>query len=256
MLPEICHIGPFTVFSYGLMLVLAFFAAAFLAARQAKREKVEAEKIFNLLFFVFISGIIGSRVFYVLINFDFYLREPLEMIMLQHGGMAWFGGLIFGFSVGCLFIKKNKMSLLKTLDLLAPFIALGQAIGRIGCLLNGCCFGKPSESGLYFKVFDRLLIPAQLYSSLSLLLIFFILRFLQDRKHLAGEIFYSYLFLYSLKRFFIEFLRNDNPGIFYGLTLFQLLSLGLFFFSLAMMIRLFRKSGDGSIFQPGQPTEK
>ncbi|MDP2044527.1 MAG: prolipoprotein diacylglyceryl transferase, partial [Candidatus Omnitrophota bacterium] len=140
------------------MLVLAFFAAAFLAGRQARREKVDAEKIFNLLFFVFISGIVGSRVFYVAINFPFYLRDPLEMIMLQHGGMAWFGGLIFGFAAGSLFIKKNKMGLLKTLDLLAPFIALGQAIGRIGCLLNGCCFGKPAEFGL--------LIPTQLYSSL------------------------------------------------------------------------------------------
>ncbi len=240
MLPEICHIGPFTVYSYGLMLVLAFFTAAFLAARQAQREKADAEKIFNLLFFVFISGIIGSRVFYVAINFPFYLRDPLEIIMLQHGGMAWFGGLIFGSAAGILFIKKNKMYLLKTLDLLAPFIALGQAIGRIGCLLNGCCFGKPAEFGL--------LIPTQLYSSLLLLLIFFILRFLQDRKHPAGEILYSYFFLYSLKRFYIEFLRNDSPRIFYGLTLFQLLSLALFFFSLAMMIRLFRKLGDGSIF--------
>ena len=240
MLPEICQIGPFTVFSYGLMLVLAFFSAAFLAARQARKEKADADKIFNLLFFVFISGIVGSRVFYVAINFPFYLRDPLEMIMLQHGGMAWFGGLIFGFSAGSLFIKKNKMSLLKTLDLLAPFIALGQAIGRIGCLLNGCCFGKPSEFGLYFAVFDKILIPTQLYSSLLLLLIFFILRSLQDRKHPAGGIFYSYLFLYSLKRFFIEFLRNDSPRIFYGLTLFQLLSLGMFFFSLAMMVSLFR----------------
>lgn len=240
MLPEICHIGPFTVFSYGFMLVLAFFSAAFLARRQALKEKLDAQKIFNLLFFVFISGIAGSRIFYVMINFSFYLRDPLEMIMLQHGGMAWFGGLIFGFSAGCLFIKKNRMSLLKTLDLLVPFIALGQAIGRIGCFLNGCCFGKPAEFGLYFPVFDRVLIPTQLYSSLFLLLIFFILRFLQNRKHPAGEIVYSYLFLYSLKRFFIEFLRNDSPRIFYGLTLFQLLSLTLFFFFLTMLIRLFR----------------
>ncbi len=240
MLPEICHIGPFTVFSYGLMLVLAFFSAAFLAGRQARREKLDPDKIFNLLFFVFLSGIIGSRVFYVAINFPFYLREPLEMIMLQHGGMAWFGGLIFGFSAGCLFIKKNKMSLLKTLDLLAPFIALGQAIGRIGCLLNGCCFGKPAEFGLYFPVYERVLIPTQLYSSLLLLLIFFILRSLQKKRHPAGEVLYSYLFLYSLKRFLIEFARNDSPRIFYGLTLFQLLSLSVFFFSLVMMIRLFR----------------
>ena len=239
MLPEICRIGSFTIYSYGLMLVLAFFVCAYLSSLQAKKENFDSETIFNLLFLVFIFGIIGSRVFYVLINAGFYLRNPLEIIMLQHGGMAWFGGLIFGTTAAILFIKKHKMNLLKTLDLLVPFIALGQAIGRIGCLLNGCCFGRESEFGIYFKVFDKVLIPTQLYSSLLLLLIFMVLRFKQDAKHLPGEILCSYLFLYSLKRFFVEFLRNDSPRIFYGLTLFQILCLVMFFLSLGMFIKLF-----------------
>jgi len=239
MLPEICRIGSFTIYSYGLMLVLAFFVCAYLTSLQAKKENLDPERIFNLLFLVFIFGIIGSRIFYVLINALFYLHNPLEIIMLQHGGMAWFGGLIFGLAAAVLFIKKHKMNLLKTLDLLAPFIALGQAIGRIGCLLNGCCFGRESEFGIYFKVFEKILIPTQLYSSLFLLLIFIILRFKQDNKHLPGEILCSYLFLYSLKRFFIEFLRNDSPRIFYGLTLFQILCLAMFFISLGIFIKLF-----------------
>jgi len=239
MLPEICHIGNFTIYSYGLMLVLAFFVCAYLSSFQARKEGMDAEQIFNLFFYIFIFGIIGSRLFYVLLNFRFYLQNPLEIIMLQHGGMAWFGGLFFGSATAILFIKKHKMELLKTLDLLVPFVALGQAIGRIGCLLNGCCFGRESEFGLYFKVFDKILIPTQLYSSLLLILIFVILRFKQDRKHLPGEILCSYLFLYSLKRFFIEFLRNDSPRIFYGLTFFQLLCLGVFFLSLGIFIKLF-----------------
>ncbi len=239
MLPEICHIGSFRIYSYGLMLVLAFFVSTYLAALQAKKEQMDGEQIFNLCFFVFILGIIGCRVFYVLINARFYLDNPLEIIMLQHGGMAWFGGLVFGTGGAILFIKKHKMNLLKSLDLLAPFIALGQAIGRIGCLLNGCCFGRESEFGIYFKVFDKVLIPTQLYSSLLLLLIFVILRFRQDNKHLPGEIFCSYLFLYSLKRFFIEFLRNDSPRIFYGLTFFQILCLAVFLISLGISIKLF-----------------
>ncbi|MDP2831377.1 MAG: prolipoprotein diacylglyceryl transferase [Candidatus Omnitrophota bacterium] len=239
MLPEICHIGSFTIYAYGLMLVLAFFACTYLAALQAKKEQMDGEQVFNLCFYVFIFGIIGSRVFYVLINARFYLHHPLEMIMLQHGGMAWFGGLIFGAGSAILFIQKQKMDLLRSLDLLAPFIALGQAIGRIGCLLNGCCFGRESKFGLYFKVFDQILIPTQLYSSLLLLLIFLVLRLRQDSKHLPGEILCGYLFLYSLKRFFIEFLRNDSPRIFYGLTLFQVLCLVIFFLSLGIFIKLF-----------------
>ncbi|PIQ86625.1 MAG: prolipoprotein diacylglyceryl transferase [Candidatus Omnitrophica bacterium CG11_big_fil_rev_8_21_14_0_20_43_6] len=238
MLPEICHLGNFTIYSYGLMLVLAFFVSAYLCSRQAVKEKLDGEQIFNLFFYVFIFGIIGSRLFYVLINAGFYLRHPLEIIMLQHGGMAWFGGLFFGTAAAILLIKRHKMEPLATLDLLVPFIALGQAIGRIGCLLNGCCYGRESEFGLYFELFDRVLIPAQLYSSLLLLLIFIYLRFKQDRKHLPGQILCSYLFLYSLKRFLIEFLRNDSPRIFFGLTLFQILCLAVFLVALAIARKL------------------
>jgi len=238
MLPEICRVGPFTIYSYGLMLVLAFFTSAYLASLQAKRKGLDPDLIFNLCFLVFISGIIGARVLYVLNNFGVYLRNPLEIIMLQHGGLAWFGGVIFGALAAILFIKKNKLSLFRILDLLIPFIALGQAIGRIGCFLNGCCFGRVSKFGIYFRVFDQVLIPTQLYSSLLLLLIFFVLRFMQDRKHLPGRILCAYLFLYSIKRFFIEYLRNDSPRIFHGLTIFQLLSLGMFVTSLLIFIKI------------------
>jgi phosphatidylglycerol:prolipoprotein diacylglycerol transferase len=159
--------------------------------------------------------------------------------MLQRGGMAIFGGIIFGFIFAWMFIRKNKMDLLVTLDLLAPFIALGQAFGRIGCFLNGCCYGRPSEFGIYSQVAGQALIPTQLYSSLLLFFIFLILRFMQERRHAPGQILYFYLFFYSIKRFSIEFFRNDSPRIFTGLTLFQFLSLAMFFVSLAMLIRTF-----------------
>jgi len=239
MLPEICHIGPFTIYAYGLLLVIAFFVATFFARQQAQKEQVDPELIFNLCFYVFIFGIIGSRVLYILLNFAFYLRHPLEIIMLQHGGMAWFGGLFFGTAGALLFVKKHKLDLLRTLDLLAPFIALGQAIGRIGCLLNGCCYGRQSQWGLYFKVYDKFLIPTQIYSTLLLLLIFIFLRFKQNAKHLAGEIFCCYLLLYALKRFFIEFLRDDSARSFFGLTFFQILCLLVFFIAATIYLKLF-----------------
>lgn len=240
MLPEICHLGFFTVYSYGLMLVLAFFVCTYLASLEAKKKGIDPESVFNLCFFVFIFGIIGARVFYVLYDFGFYLRYPLEIIMLQHGGMAWFGGLIFGSAAAIVFLKKNKLGLFKMLDLLVPFVALAQAIGRIGCLLNGCCYGRPSEFGLYFKNIDQVLIPTQLYSSLLLILIFFVLRFIQNKKHALGEVFCAYLFLYSLKRFLIEFFRNDSPKMFYGLTLFQILCLLTFSIATILFIKILR----------------
>lgn len=239
MYPEICKIGSFTIYSYGLMLVLGFFLCVYLSLFQAKKEQFDPDQIFNLLFYIFISGIIGSRLFYVIYNASFYLRNPLEIVMLQRGGMAWFGGLTLGSITAVIFIRKNKLNLLKTLDLIVPFIVLGQALGRIGCFLNGCCFGRHSDFGIFFPVHEDILIPTQLYSSLLLLLIFVVLRFLQDKKHLPGQILASYLFLYSIKRFFIEFFRADSPKVYLGLTIFQLLCLAVFVSSLVIFAKIF-----------------
>lgn len=237
MHPIICKIGPFTVYSYGLMLVLAFMVSSTLAKFQAKRqEHINPDLIFNLSFFVFISGIIGARLLYIIENINYYIKNPIEIIMLQHGGLSWFGGLIFGILFSIIYLNKKNLSLYKFLDLIVPFVALGQAIGRIGCLLNGCCFGKVSKFGLYFDVHKLVLIPTQMYSSLALIFIFVILRFLQNRPHREGEVFFIYLLLYSVKRFFIEFWRADHEAILFGLTLFQIISIVIFCFALWKLI--------------------
>ncbi len=231
MHPEICKIGPFVIYSYGVMLVIAFFVAVSLASQEAKRQKINPDLIFNLLFISFISGIIGARVFYVIENLRFYLKEPLEIIMLSHGGMSWFGGLILGSISGIIYLKRKNMEIYRVVDLIIPFLALGQSIGRLGCFLNGCCFGK-----------EFVLIPVQIISSFLLLLIFIILRFLQGQPHKAGQIFYAYLFLYSIKRFFIEFWRADNKIIFFDLTLFQLISILIFIFSVVNLAIILKKA--------------
>lgn len=233
MHPEICKIGPITVYSYGLMLVSAFFISSVLASLRARKELLEPDLIFNLCFVSFIFGVIGARALYVIEHISEYIRNPLELIMFQHGGLSWFGGLILGSLSAVIYLRKKKAGVLRILDLLAPFICLAQAIGRIGCLFNGCCFGKESaQHGIYFPVHDAVLIPAQIYSSILLVLIFIILRFLQDSPHKIGQVFFTYLALYSVKRFFIEFLRADNDIVFMGFTLFQLLSVILFICSI------------------------
>ncbi len=238
MHPLICSWGPFSIYSYGLMLAIAFVTASALAGMQAKRQNIQPDIIFNLSFIVVISGVIGARIFYVLTNLSDYVRNPQEIIMLQHGGLSWFGGLISGSIAGITYIKNKKLPVLKILDLMIPFVALGQSIGRIGCLLNGCCFGKASELGLYFPVHQQILIPTQMYSSLLLLFIFIILRILQEKPHSQGQVFFIYLLLYSVQRFFIEFWRADNPRIIFNLTLFQILSIALFCLGFIGILRL------------------
>lgn len=242
MHPTICTIGPLTIYSYGLMLVLAFVASTWLMLRQAKREGIDEGTVFNFAYLVFIAGIIGSRIFFVLLNFSYYRENPLEMIMLHHGGMAWFGGLLLGSVSGVLYLKFKKLSLLKTLDLVVPFVALAQAIGRIGCLLNGCCYGKEAGFGIYSSKLNAHLIPAQLYSSLLMLGVFVVLFRLQKRRHRVGVVFFTYLLLYSLKRFGIEFLRGDSAPFLWGLTLFQVISAAVFVFALAGLIILKKKN--------------
>ncbi len=242
MHPLICTIGPFSVYSYGFMLVAAFLICSLLIKQEARKQNVDPESIFNFLFLIFVFGIVGARIFYVVQNIGYYSKNPLEIVMLQHGGLSWFGGLILGTITGVLYLKKKNFPILKILDLVIPFVALGQALGRIGCLLNGCCYGRVSEFGIYFETHQAILIPTQVYSSLLLIIIFIILRIMQKKKLPAGKILFTYLLLYSLKRFFIEFWRADNPVIFFGLTFFQLLSIVVFCIALSKLA-LIRKTG-------------
>lgn len=245
MYPIIFQFGPLKIYSYGVMLVIAFLVAANLVSSEAKRQTINSGIIYNFLFVVFICGILGARVFFVIENISYYYNNPLEIIMLQNGGLSWFGGFILGGTCGIIYLNKNGQSIIKTLDLVMPYVALAQAIGRIGCLLNGCCYGKACSFSIYSSQQNEILIPTQIYSSLLLVVIFIILRMLQTKKRLPGEIFLMYLFLYSIKRFFIEFWRADNPVIFRGLTLFQILSIIMFvavLFALAIIRLKAKKS--------------
>jgi phosphatidylglycerol:prolipoprotein diacylglycerol transferase len=240
MHPIICTLGPFTIYSYGLLLAIGFLVASVLGCLEAKRQGINPDLIFNFCFIVFISGVIGARIFYIVDNVSYYIKNPLDIIMLQYGGLSWFGGLGLGVLSGVIYLKKKHLRVYKIFDLIVPFVALAQSLGRTGCLLNGCCFGRISRFGIYFEVHDAILVPTQLYSSLILIGIFVVLRALQDKPHKIGEIFYTYLLLYSLKRFFIEFWRADNPVIFLGVTLFQVLSISIFFLSLIKLILIKR----------------
>ena len=228
MHPIICKIGPISIYSYGFAIAAAFFVCIFLLRVEARRQNLDPEKIYDLAFFILISGIIGGRILYVLLNLPYFLNDPLEIIMLHHGGLVWFGAFGFASLAAIIYLKWNKLPVLKTLDLFAPYLALGHAIGRIGCFLNGCCYGKPASWGIYFPIHGQRLIPTQLFSSFYLVIIFVVLRLYQQKTHKPGEIFFRYIFLYSLARFFIEFLRADSPHILLGMTVFQLICIFLF----------------------------
>jgi len=227
MFPVIGKIGPVSIYSYGLMLAIAIIMCAFFLSRDAREKSITSETIFDLIFWTVLGGILGARLLFIFFHLAYFFEYPLEIFMVQKGGLAWQGGLILGGIFALIFTKRKKLSLPMMLELVAPYIALGQSIGRVGCFLNGCCFGKTVAWGIYFPVHQQHLHPTQLYSSFGLLLIFFIIKRYQRFVLVPGNSFVLYLILASVLRFMIEFFRDDHDSLFFGLSTYQYVCLGI-----------------------------
>ena len=227
MHPVLFEIGGFKIFSYGALLAAAFLTTVTLARRRAVALGMEGEKIIDLSILLIISGVAGARLMFVLLNIDIYRSDPLSAFRLWEGGLVWYGGLILALTCAVIFLKINKMPVLKTGDLMMPYVALGQSIGRIGCFMNGCCYGKPTilPIGVTFDVSRGPVIPTQLIEAAAMFAVYLILR---KRLPSNGRTLFLYLILYSAFRFFIEFLRGDNPAVWLGLTVSQLISTAIF----------------------------
>lgn len=237
MHPILFKFGPLTVYAYGFSLALAFIVGTYLAKIEAGRQDLAPEKILNLSLILAVSAILGARILYVLQNLKFYINHPQQILMLHRGGLSFYGGFVLAIIFAVVFLKRQRLPVFKTFDIVCPYLALAQAIGRIGCFLNGCCYGKPADSGLrvYFPGQNIARQPVQVYASLNLLLIFIILRTFQakrgERTCFSGQIFLLYCLLYSISRFFMEYLRGDNLPVLANLTLHQLISAGIFVIS-------------------------
>lgn len=228
MHPVLFKIGPMNVYSYGAMVAIGFAIATTFMYIRAPKFGIDKNSIVDLMILMLVFGIAGARSLYILQNLNYYRLNPAEMLNLSRGGLVWYGAFIAGLGVSVIYIKIKKMDFWGSLDLAAPYIALAQALGRVGCFFNGCCYGVAMADGT--------LHPAQLYSAAALLLIFAVLRIWQDQSHFKGEIFLGYCMLYSLKRFLVEFVRGDNPRGLFGLTISQVISCFVLAFSLVGII--------------------
>ena len=236
MHPILLKIGPFSVYSYGFMVSAGFLLAVYLVLKDARPLGFDPDDVIDIALYMLIGGLIGARVAYVLLNFDYFRRNPLEIFYLSRGGLVYYGAFLGGLLavVACIFRK--KLSFWNVADLFAPYIALGQAVGRIGCFLNGCCYGRAVSGnfslGVAFPESTVIRHPTQVYSSLILLVLFLALKAFRPRRRFAGEVFIIYCAAYSFQRFFIEFLRGDNPPILLNMTASQVMSAVIFTASL------------------------
>jgi len=221
MFPDIISIGPVTLHTYGLFVAIGFFVGIMITIRLGKAEGFSSQQIMDMGFIIILSAIIGSRALYVLINASYFTQAPLDALKIWQGGLVFSGGVIGVVLTMVWYIKRHGLPLGKIADLWAPAIAIGQCLGRIGCFMAGCCYGKPTDLpwGVTFTHPHSLcppnisLHPAQLYSSLSGVIIFLIIMILYTKRKFEGQIFLWFLILHSTARLALERFRGDDRGL-------------------------------------------
>jgi phosphatidylglycerol:prolipoprotein diacylglycerol transferase len=250
--PIAFHIGSFAVHWYGVMIALAFLFGLWTATLRARREKISGEKIADVTLWLMIGGILGARIVYVTTYWkEEFANQPIsEIFMIQHGGLVYYGGLIGAIVAGTIYICWKKMPLWKTADVLAPSVALGSVFGRTGCLLNGCCYGKPTDVpwAIRFPADHPTggvpVHPTEIYDGLLNLVLYFFLAWLFRRKKFDGQIFATYLICYAVIRGIVEIFRGDYTNLHYhfGLTPAQWIGVPIFVTGLALAAILSRRA--------------
>ncbi len=220
MHPILFKFADLTLHTYGVLLSLGFLLAVFLTLREARRTGFDPNVVMDLAFYVLISALVGSRLFFVLSNWQDFEKQPLGALKFWEGGLVFYGGLIFAFLTGLWYVRKHHLNFQRLADLVAPSIAIGQSMGRLGCFSAGCCYGAPTSVPWACTFRDPAslaplgvpLHPTQLYESAATFAIFLTLTRMRGSKRFQGRLFWYYLLFYSTARFIIEFFRGDPRG--------------------------------------------
>jgi phosphatidylglycerol:prolipoprotein diacylglycerol transferase len=234
MFPDLISIGPFTIHTYGFFVAVGFAVGILTAVKVGKTQGVPSQQVMDMAFVMIVWAIIGSRLFYVLINFSYYKAHPLDIIKIWQGGLVFSGGLVATAAAMWWYLRRHRLAFWSTGDLWAPSLALGQAIGRFGCFMAGCCYGRPTGSswGVIFThpqsraPLNIPLYPTQVFEAVSGFSVFLVLIFLHGKKTFQGQVFLWYLILHSTARLFVERFRGDERGLIPGteMTATQLLA--------------------------------
>lgn len=230
MYPVLLRIGDITVYSYGFMLALGVAVSLILIMRQAKKEGIDEEPVLDLTIISVLAGLIGARLFYVFFyEWDYYRLNLLQILDFRNEGLVWYGAFILGAAAAIVYMRIKKLSFWRMIDLFAPYLAVGYAFGRIGCFLNGCCFGTPTMMpwGVVFPGLDLVpRHPSQIYSSLLSLGLFVYLLRLYPRRRFDGQVFLTYIIGYAILRFGVEFFR-ENLVVWAGFSIAQVVAAGI-----------------------------
>jgi len=260
--PRLFEIGPVTIYTYGVLLASAYLIGLQLAFVRSRRIGLDPNRILDLGVYVIIAALVGAKLLLLATDFTYFRTHPEDLLALARSGGVFYGGLIGAVLVAFWYIKRHGLPLWTTCDMFAPGIALGHVIGRLGCLMAGCCYGRPTSVPWAITFTDPFaasnvgtplnvpLHPTQLYEAGAELLILGVLLATERRgRPFPGRTFWSYILLYSISRFIIEFYRGDDRGLIMGVSTSQFISLILAPLSVVMLILLKRRSS------PSEPAE-
>src|SRR5437867_2485468 len=253
MYPRLLELGPFTVYTYGVLLAAAYLFGLQLARIRAKERGLDANRVLDLGIYIIISALVGAKLLLLITDFKSFTADPRELLTLARSGGVFYGGLIVAVVVALWYIRRVGLPLWTTCDVFAPGIALGHGVGRVGCLFAGCCYGKPAArpGGVSFTdpvaaanvgtPLGVALHPTQLYEAGAELLILMVL-LLTERKGrpFAGRTFWLYMLLYAISRFIIEFYRGDDRGTVGIFSTSQFISIVLAPLAIVMLVYLSR----------------
>ena len=257
MHPELFHWGPLHVRSYGAMMAVAFLFGTWLALKDARRRGLDEDRLVSVILVALVAGVLGARLLYVIEHVDEFRREWGSAVAIWEGGLTLYGGIVAGAFGGLVAARKFGLPMWAVADTLTPSLAIGTMFGRIGCFLNGCCYGRPTSlpwgvrfpenifAGVEFG--NAALHPSQLYFALAGLLLFVYAWGARTRLRVPGHLFWSFIAVFALVRIPLDLTRAYEPGAMLGrvgpvpITESQFTSLAMALFAALMMVRLRRQ---------------
>lgn len=253
MHPILVNLGPFPIHTYGFLIAIGFLIAVAVIKRLAIRAKLDVERVLDLTFWCLLVGFIGARTLFVITRFSDFAQDPISIFKVWEGGLVFLGGPLLVIPFIVWYVKKHRLPVWKTLDVLTPGLVIAHVLGRFGCLAAGCCYGKPTGTSFGVRLYSDLverslqgipLHPTQLYEAGSLFILFLGLLAVFKKKKMDGQVALTYLLTYPIIRSIIEVFRGDVIRGFVIddiLSTSQFLSILVFFAALIVLVLRLRQ---------------
>jgi phosphatidylglycerol:prolipoprotein diacylglycerol transferase len=218
MHPLLFSIGSIPIHTYGFLIAVGFLVAVFVIRQLSLKSGLNVEKTLDFTFWLLLVGFLGARILFIITKWDSFMQDPADMWRVWEGGLVFLGGPLACIPFAIWYMKRNKLPLWRTMDVLVPGLTINHMFGRFGCLSAGCCYGKPTGSSYGVKLYSDLvdpdlrgipLHPTQLYEAGSLFVLFLGLLWVFKHKRFDGQVVLTYFMAYPIIRSVIEIFRGD-----------------------------------------------